>query len=318
MSQKNKRIVISGGAGFIGSHLAERFLGQGHSVLAIDNFITGAGANVRHLSKHKKFKLMRRDISKPTNIPGKVDAVFHFASAASPPDYLKYPIETLLVGSRGTQNMLDIARAHKAVFLMASTSEVYGDPAVSPQSESYWGNVNPCGPRSVYDEAKRFSEAITMAYHTHYGVNTRIVRIFNTYGPRMRPEDGRVIPNFISQALLGKPLTVYGSGRQTRSYCYVDDLVAGIDKLMLSNVHEPLNLGNPNEMTVLELAKVILRMTGSKSRIIYKDLPIDDPKRRCPDIARAKKCLNWTPRVGLETGLAGTIAYFRKVLLKNK
>jgi dTDP-glucose 4,6-dehydratase len=318
MSQKNERIVITGGAGFIGSHLAERFLGQGRSVLAIDNLITGLEANVRRLSKHKQFKWMRHDISKPVKIAGRVDAVLHFASAASPPDYLKYPIETLLVGSRGTQNALDIARVKKAVFLMASTSEVYGDPAVSPQTENYWGNVNPCGPRSVYDEAKRFAEAMTMAYHRHYRLDTKIARIFNTYGPRMRPEDGRVIPNFISQALLGKPLTVYGSGKQTRSYCYVDDLVAGIDKLMRSSIHEPVNLGNPNEMTVLELAKVILSMTGSKSRLVYKDLPVDDPKQRCPDIARAKKDLGWSPRVGLKTGLAGTIDYFRKMLLKKR
>ncbi len=318
MNKKTKRIIITGGAGFIGSHLAERFLGQGHSVIAVDNFITGSLANVRPFSKHKSFKLMRRDISQPISISGSVDAVLHFASPASPPDYLKYPVETLLVGSRGTQNALDIARSKKAVFMMASTSEVYGDPLVSPQVESYWGNVNPSGVRSVYDEAKRFSEAMTMAYHRHYGVNTKILRIFNTYGPRMRPEDGRVIPNFISQALLGKPITVYGSGKQTRSYCYVDDLVDGIEKLMLSNLHEPVNLGNPNEMTVLELAHVILRMTGSKSRIVYKDLPMDDPKRRCPNIEQAKKFLHWSPRVNLEKGLTDTLAYFRTILFPNK
>ena len=315
MSQRSKQFVITGGAGFIGSHLSDRFLKQGHSVLAIDNFITGAEANVRLLSKHKKFRLLRRDISKPVSVKGPVDYVLHFASPASPPDYMKYPIETLLVGSQGTQNALDIARAKKAVFLMASTSEVYGDPLVSPQPESYWGNVNSSGPRSVYDEAKRYSEAITMAYHRYFRVDTKIVRIFNTYGPRMRPEDGRVIPNFISQALLGRSLTVYGSGKQTRSYCYVDDLVAGLEKLMLSNVHEPVNLGNPNEMSVMKLARVILRLTGSKSGIVYKDLPVDDPKLRNPNIARAKKWLGWSPRVDLETGLTDTIEYFRTILL---
>ncbi len=318
MNKKSKRILITGGAGFIGSHLAERFLGQGHAVIALDNFITGSKVNVRHLWKYKNFKLLPRDISKPFSISGKLNAVLHFASPASPPDYLKYPIQTLLVGSRGTQNALEIARVKKAVFVMASTSEVYGDPLVSPQVESYWGNVNPSGPRSVYDEAKRFSEAMTMAYHRFHGTNTKIIRIFNTYGPRMRPEDGRVIPNFISQALLGKPITVYGSGKQTRSYCYVNDLVSGIEKLMLSDAHEPVNLGNPNEMTVLDLARVILRMTGSKSRIVYKPLPVDDPKVRCPDITRAKKWLAWSPRVDLEQGLTDTIEYFRKTLLKNK
>ncbi len=314
---KEKTFVITGGAGFIGSHLAEHFLKQGHSVVAVDNFVTGSRANVRHLSRYPKFKLMRRDVSRSLSVPGRVHAVLHFASAASPPDYLKLPVETLLVGSRGTQNALELARAKKAVFMMASTSEVYGDPHVSPQPESYWGNVNPVGPRSVYDEAKRFSEALTTAYRTRYGVDTRIVRIFNTYGPRMRPEDGRVIPNFISQALTGRPLTVYGSGRQTRSYCYVDDLVAGIDKLLRSGVHEPVNLGNPNEMTVLELARVVLRMTGSKSRIVHKPLPVDDPKLRRPDIVRAKKRLGWSPRVRLETGLGETIRYFRKLLKRS-
>lgn len=318
MKKSSRRILITGGAGFIGSHLADHFLKQGHSVVAVDNFITGSEANVRHLAKHKNFKLMRRDISKPVSISGSVDAILHFASPASPPDYLKYPIETLLVGSQGTQNALEIARTKKAVFVMASTSEVYGDPLISPQAESYWGNVNPGGLRSVYDEAKRFSEAITMAYHRFHRVNTKIVRIFNTYGPRMRPEDGRVIPNFATQALLGKPITVYGDGKQTRSYCYVDDLVSGIEKMMLSDLHEPVNLGNPNEMTVLDLAHVIIRMIGSESKIVYKDLPVDDPKVRCPDIALAKKSLDWSPAVGLEEGLTNTIEYFRKILLKNK
>jgi dTDP-glucose 4,6-dehydratase len=318
MNKRSKRILITGGAGFIGSHLAERFLSQGHSVVAIDNFITGSEANVRHLTKQKNFKLMRHNISKPVSISGPVDVMLHFASPASPPDYLKHPIETLLVGSQGTQNALDIARIKKAVFVMASTSEVYGDPLVSPQPESYWGNVNSAGPRSVYDEAKRFSEAITMAYHRFHRVNTKIIRIFNTYGPRMRPEDGRVIPNFATQALLGKPITVYGDGTQTRSYCYVNDLLDGIEKMMLSNLHEPVNLGNPNEMTVLDLAHVMIRMTGSKSKIIYKDLPVDDPKVRCPDISLAKRLLDWSPVVDREEGLMNTIDYIRKILFKNK
>ena len=318
MAKQTKRFLITGGAGFIGSHLSERFLSQGHAVVALDNLITGSLANIRHLSKNKDFKFLRHDISKPISVAGKLDAVLHFASPASPPDYMKYPLETLKVGSYGTHHSLEIARAKKAAFLMASTSEIYGDPLVSPQTESYLGNVNSAGPRGVYDEAKRYSEAATMAYHRTFGVNTKIVRIFNTYGPRMRPEDGRVIPNFISQALCGKSLTVYGDGKQTRSYCFVDDLVNGLDKLLWSSVHEPVNLGNPNEMTVLQLAHVILRLTGSKSKIIYKDLPIDDPKRRCPDISLAKKALGWTPRVDLEEGLSTTIGYFRKILLQGK
>ena len=317
MSSSKKKILITGGAGFIGSHLADRFVGRGHQVFAVDNFITGSLSNVRHLSRNKDFKLIRHDISKPLSFLGPLDAVLHFASPASPPDYMKYPLQTLLVGSQGTHNSLEIARAKKAVFMMASTSEVYGDPLENPQAESYWGHVNPAGPRSVYDEAKRYSEAVTMAYHRYHRVDTKIIRIFNTYGPRMRPQDGRVIPNFVSQALLGKPLTVYGDGKQTRSYCYVDDLVGGIEKMLASGLHEPVNLGNPNEMTVLELAHVILRMTGSKSRVVYKALPEDDPKRRCPDIELAKKKLGWTPAVRLEKGLAATIAYFRKVLLKK-
>lgn len=272
--------------------------------------------NIRHLSKNKDFALIRHDISKLVRIPGELHAVLHFASPASPPDYMKFTLETLMAGSYGTHNALEIARSKKAAFLMASTSEVYGDPLESPQKESYWGHVNPCGVRSVYDEAKRYSEAATMAYHRKYGMNTKIIRIFNTYGPRMRPEDGRVIPNFISQALRGKPLTVYGSGRQTRSYCHVHDLAGGIEKVLASGLHGPVNLGNPNEMTVLDLARTILRMTGSRSKIVHQDLPPDDPKRRCPDISLAKKTLHWAPRVTLEEGLAETIGYFRRVLKK--
>ena len=316
MRMKTKRLLIAGGAGFIGSHLAERFLSRGHRVIALDNFITGSRTNIRHLLRNKSFELIRHDISKPVRISGELDAVLHFASPASPPDYMRFPIETLMVGSHGTHHALEIARLKKAVFLMASTSEVYGDPLESPQKENYWGHVNPCGVRSVYDEAKRYSEAATMAYHRKYGMNTKIIRIFNTYGPRMRPEDGRVIPNFISQSLLGKPLTVYGTGRQTRSYCHVRDLVDGIEKVLASSLHDPVNLGNPNEMTVSDLARMILRMTGSKCRIVHKDLPLDDPKRRCPDISLAKRTLHWAPRVMLEEGLADTIAYFRGVLKK--
>lgn len=305
------RILVTGGAGFIGSHLCERFLSRGHSVVAVDNLITGSAANVRPLKNHRRFSFLRRDISAPYAVSGALDAVLNFASPASPPDYLKLPIETMKVGSLGTMHALELARKKKARFLMASTSEVYGDPAVSPQREDYWGHVNPVGPRSVYDEAKRFSEALTMGWRREYGVDAKLIRIFNTYGERMRPEDGRVIPNFISQALKGKPLTVFGDGSQTRSYCYVSDLVDGIEKMLWSKEEGPVNLGNPNEMTVLRLAQVILRLTGSKSRLVRRPLPQDDPKRRCPDIALAKKKLGWSPRVRLEDGLARTIAYFR-------
>ena len=315
---KSKKILITGGAGFIGSHLCERFLGQGHQVMAMDNFITGSKANVSHLLGDPGFKLIKGDISRPAKLTGKLDIVLHMASPASPPDYMRYPLETLDVGSLGTKNALDLAKKNHAVFLLASTSEVYGDPLVSPQVESYWGNVNSVGPRSVYDEAKRFAEAVTMAYHRTYGVDTKIIRIFNTYGQRMGIEDGRVIPNFITQALLGKPLTVYGDGSQTRSYCYVSDLAEGIDRMIHSSLHDPVNLGNPNEMTVLNLAKVILEMTGSKSSIEYRDLPVDDPKVRCPDISRAKKELGWTPQVKLQEGLEQTIVYFRQALAKRR
>ncbi|HXV19124.1 MAG TPA: UDP-glucuronic acid decarboxylase family protein [Candidatus Omnitrophota bacterium] len=312
------RVLITGGSGFLGSHLCDRFIKKGWKVICLDNFITGTNRNVGHLFKNKNFSFIKHDISKHVEVPGALDAVLHFASPASPPDYLKHPIQTLKVGALGTHNALGIAKKKKARFLMASTSEVYGDPLVHPQKETYWGNVNPVGPRGVYDEAKRFAEAITLAYHRQHGVDTKIVRIFNTYGRRMRPEDGRVIPNFITQALLGKPITVYGDGSQTRSYCYVDDLVRGIDKLVFSKLNIPVNLGNPNEMSVLKLAKVIIGLTGSKSKIVHKPLPVDDPKQRCPDISRAKKELGWKPEVALKEGLTETICYFKEEVLGRR
>jgi dTDP-glucose 4,6-dehydratase len=313
VSKKSKRILITGGAGFIGSHLCERFVGQGHSVICLDNLITGSERNIQPLLGSRRFRFVRHDISKPIFLPGDIDLVMHFASPASPPDYLRHPIQTLKVGSLGTHNALGIAKKKKAAFILASTSEVYGDPLVNPQDESYWGHVNPVGPRGVYDEAKRFAEAITLAYHRQHKLDVKIVRIFNTYGPRMRPEDGRVIPNFISQALSGKPLTVYGNGSQTRSYCYIDDLAQGIERAAFSRFHQPINLGNPNEMSVLKLAKLIIKLTGSNSPIIYKPLPVDDPKMRCPNIALAKKILKWQPRVSLEKGLIRTIGYFEEL-----
>ena len=313
----SKRILITGGAGFIGSHLCDHFIRRGDRVICLDNFITGSRKNVRHLFPNKRFSLVAHDISTSIRIAGPVDAVLHFASPASPPDYLRHPIQTLKVGALGTHNALGIAKKKKSVFLLASTSEVYGDPLVSPQREDYWGNVNPVGPRGVYDEAKRFAEALTLAYHREHGIDAKIIRIFNTYGERMGLEDGRVIPNFITQALRGKPLTVYGKGRQTRSYCYVDDLVGGIDKIIFSRLNQPVNLGNPNEMSVLELAKKIIRLTGSKSRIVYKPLPVDDPKVRCPDIRLAKTRLKWSPRVSLTEGLGRTIAYFYQEIQKT-
>ena len=309
-TRRKKHFLITGAAGFIGSHLCGHFAARGDTVTGLDNFITGSEKNLRSLARYPHFKLIRHDISRPLVIRGRLDAVLHFASPASPPDYLKHPIQTLKVGSLGTHNAIGIAKKHGAVFLLASTSEVYGDPLVSPQKESYWGNVNPVGPRGVYDEAKRFAEALTLAYHREHGVDAKIVRIFNTYGERMRPEDGRVIPNFITQALLRKPLTVYGNGRQTRSYCYISDLIAGIEKTVFSKLNQPVNLGNPREMTVLELARLVLRLTGSRSRIVFRPLPADDPKRRSPDITFARKKLGWIPRVPLEEGLQKTIAYF--------
>jgi dTDP-glucose 4,6-dehydratase len=305
-----KRILITGGAGFIGSHLCDLFLAKGYRVVCMDNLITGKIDNVRHNLKGKRFEFIRHNVSEYIDIKGNIDSILHFASPASPIDYLKYPIPTLKVGSLGTHNALGLAKAKGARFLLASTSEVYGDPMVNPQPESYWGNVNPIGPRGVYDEAKRFAEAMTMAYNRYHGLDTRIVRIFNTYGERMRAEDGRAIPNFISQALKGRPITVYGDGKQTRSFCYVSDLVSGIYRLLSSKIHEPVNIGNPYEMRLIDLAKIIIKLTGSKSRIVYRGLPVDDPKVRCPDIEKAKRMLGWSPETSLETGLARTIKYF--------
>jgi len=306
-----KRVLIMGGAGFIGSHLSDLFIGKGYKVICMDNLITGNIDNVRHLLKSKDFEFIKHNVTEYINIKGRIDYILNFASPASPIDYLKYPIQTLKVGSLGTHNALGLAKAKKAVFLLASTSEVYGDPLVNPQPENYWGNVNPIGPRGVYDEAKRFAEAITMAYHRYHGIDTRIVRIFNTYGERMRPNDGRAIPNFICQALKNESITMYGSGKQTRSFCYISDLVSGIYKLLLSREILPTNIGNPNEMSLLSLAKDIVRLTGSRSKITYEAIPIDDPKVRRPNIAKAAWLLKWKPQVKLEAGLLKTIAYFR-------
>jgi dTDP-glucose 4,6-dehydratase len=307
------RAVVTGGAGFLGSHLCDRLLAEGWEVLAVDNFITGAAGNVGHLAKNAKFKLKNEDVSKndALQVDGEVGYVLHFASPASPPDYLKHPIATMMVGSLGTQNALELALRKRAKFFMASTSECYGDPEISPQKEEYWGHVNSVGPRAVYDEAKRFSEAMTMAYHRHHGVDTRIVRIFNTYGPRMRLNDGRALPNFVFQALSGQALTIYGDGKQTRSFCYVDDLIEGIYKLMLSDEHMPVNIGNPQEITILEFAERIREHFDNVPKIIFEALPQDDPKRRCPDISKAKRILKWEPKVNLEEGLKRTLAYFK-------
>jgi dTDP-glucose 4,6-dehydratase len=312
------RYLITGGAGFIGSHLCENFLDQGHEVLCMDNYSTGANENIAPLLKNPRFRFMDHNVSRYIEVQEPLDYVLHFASPASPVDYLELPIPTLKVGALGTHNTLGLAKAKDAVYLLASTSEVYGDPLVRPQSEEYWGNVNPIGPRGVYDEAKRFAEAMTMAYHRYHGLNTRIVRIFNTYGPRMRMRDGRVVPNFITQALKGEPLTVYGQGEQTRSFQYVDDLVAGIQKLLESDENLPVNIGNPHEMTVLEFAETIIKITGSKSDIVYKPLPQDDPQVRQPDISKAKSVLGWEPKIGLEEGLTLTIEYFRQKLAQGK
>ena len=312
------RYLITGGAGFIGSHLCESFLNQSHEVLCMDNYSTGATENIAPFLNNPRFRFIDHNVSRYIEVKEPLDYILHFASPASPVDYLELPIPTLKVGALGTHNTLGLAKAKNAIYLLASTSEVYGDPLVRPQSEEYWGNVNPIGPRGVYDEAKRFAEAMTMAYHRYHGLNTRIVRIFNTYGPRMRMRDGRVVPNFIAQALTGEPLTVYGQGEQTRSFQYVDDLVAGIQKLLQSNEILPVNIGNPHEMTVLEFAKKIIEITGSKSAIVYKPLPQDDPQVRQPDIKKAKRVLGWEPKVELEQGLARTIEYFREKLLKGK
>ena len=308
------RIVVTGAAGFLGSHLCDRLLRDDHSVVALDNLVTGADRNLIHLHHHRAFSYLRHDVSNFIDVPGPVEGIFHFASPASPVDYLQMPIQTLKVGSLGTHKALGLAKAKGARFLLASTSEVYGDPQVHPQPESYWGHVNPVGPRGVYDEAKRFAEAMTMAYHRYHGVPTRIVRIFNTYGPRMRPNDGRVVSNFIVQALKGDPITVYGNGSQTRSFCYVDDLIDGIVRLFHSDESEPVNIGNPGEFTVRQLADTVLRLTGSRSPLVERPLPVDDPKQRRPDISRARKVLGWEPSVALDTGLERTIKYFREVL----
>ncbi|MBM3860433.1 MAG: SDR family oxidoreductase [Verrucomicrobia bacterium] len=303
--------VITGGAGFLGSHLCDRLLAEGHRVVALDNLLTGSTDNIAHLAGEPRFTFIKHNVTQYLYLPGRVDYVFHFASPASPIDYLELPIQTLKVGSLGTLNCLGLAKAKNATFLLASTSECYGDPLEHPQKETYWGNVNPIGPRGVYDEAKRFAEAMTMAYHRYHGVDTKIVRIFNTYGPRMRLRDGRVVPAFISQALKGKPLTVFGNGSQTRSFCYVSDEIDGIWRLSQANYHEPVNIGNPTEFTILEFAELVRRLLNSKSRIVRKPLPVDDPKQRRPDITLAKKLLGWQPGVDLETGLRRTIEYFR-------
>jgi len=305
------RAVVTGGAGFLGSHLCDRLLAEGIEVVCIDNLLTGSLANVEHLFGRDGFTFVKHDVTTYTHVPGRVDFVLHFASPASPIDYLELPIQTLKVGSLGTHKALGLAQSTGARFLLASTSEVYGDPLVHPQPESYWGNVNPIGPRGVYDEAKRFAEAITMAYHRFHGVSTRIVRIFNTYGPRMRARDGRVVPAFICQALAGQPLTVFGDGSQTRSFCYVDDLIEGIIRVLFSELHEPVNIGNPAEMTVLQFAEAIRRLTGSQLPIELRPLPVDDPKVRQPDITLARTRLGWEPKVPLEVGIGRTIEYFR-------
>ena len=305
------RIVITGAAGFIGSHLSETLLARGHSIVGIDNLLTGDLANIEHLTG-QDFVFVKHDVTKYILVDGPVDVVFHWASPASPIDYLEWPIPTLKVGALGTHNALGLAKAKGARFVIASTSEVYGDPLEHPQRETYWGNVNPVGPRGVYDEAKRFAEAITMAYHRYHGVDTKIVRIFNTYGPRMRINDGRAVPTFIAQALRGEDVTIFGSGGQTRSFCYISDLVDGILRLMASSENDPVNIGNPHEMSIEDMARLIIKMTGSSSQVVFRPLPTDDPKVRRPDITRARTLLGWEPRVSLEEGLTSTISYFRK------
>lgn len=305
------RVVVTGAAGFLGSHLCDHLIGKGHVVIGLDNLITGTTRNIEHLAGNKGFQFIKHDVTEYIFISGSVDAILHFASPASPVDYLEYPIQTLKVGALGTHKALGLAREKKARFLLASSSEVYGDPLVHPQREDYWGNVNPIGPRGVYDEAKRFGEALAFAYHRTHGVDTKIARIFNTYGPRMRSGDGRVVPNFITQAIAGKPLTVYGDGKQTRSFCFVKDLVEGIYRLLVSEVNDPVNLGNPQEMTILDFASKVVETTGSGSDIVFEPLPVDDPKVRQPDISRAKDLLGWQPGVSLEEGLKATIDYFK-------
>ena len=311
-----KKVLITGAAGFLGSHLCDRFIKEGCHVIGMDNLITGNLDNIAHLFKLKEFEFYHHDVSTFIHVPGDLDYILHFASPASPIDYLKIPIQTLKVGSLGTHNCLGLAKAKKARILVSSTSEVYGDPLVHPQNENYWGNVNPIGPRGVYDEAKRFQEAMTMAYHTYHGLETRIVRIFNTYGPRMRLDDGRALPAFMSQALTGKDLTVFGDGSQTRSFCYVDDLIEGIYRLLISDYTQPVNVGNPDEVSLLDFAKEIIALTGTSSEIIYKPLPKDDPKQRQPDITKAKEILDWQPKVNRSEGLQRTLTYFKEKLEK--
>jgi dTDP-glucose 4,6-dehydratase len=311
------RVLITGAAGFLGSHLSDRFLADGHSVVGLDNFITGNPENIAHLMNDPRFEFVRHDISTYTYVSGELDGVLHFASPASPIDYLEHPIPTLKVGALGTHNALGLAKAKQARFFLASTSEVYGDPLIHPQAESYWGNVNPVGPRGVYGEAKRFAEAITMAYHTYHQLDTRIVRIFNTYGPRMRPRDGRVVSNFIVQAISGEPITIYGDGSQTRSFCYVSDEIEGIYRLFMNGDSNPTNIGNPDEYTVRQLAEIVIELTGSKSKIAYLELPTDDPKVRKPDITRARAMLGWEPSVHVRDGVARTIEYFRDALAES-
>ena len=313
-TSSKKIAVVTGGAGFLGSHLSDRLIAEGFRVIAMDNLITGSTDNIAHLAGNQDFKFIRHNVSEFIFVPGRVDYIFHFASPASPIDYLELPIPTLKVGALGTHNALGLAREKKATFVLASTSECYGDPLIHPQKEDYWGNVNPIGPRGVYDEAKRFAEAMTMAYHRYHGVDTKIVRIFNTYGPRMRLKDGRVVPEFISEALSQEPLTVFGDGSQTRSFCYVSDLIDGIFRLALNDYHEPVNIGNPREMTILNFANKILEITGAKSQIITKPLPVDDPRVRQPDITRARKLLGWEPKVDFESGIRETILYFKEKL----
>jgi dTDP-glucose 4,6-dehydratase len=313
MDISGKRVLITGAAGFLGSHLCDRFIKEGCKVVGMDNLITGSLKNIEHLFKLENFEFYHHDVSKFVFVPGNIDYILHFASPASPIDYLKIPIQTLKVGSLGTHNLLGLARVKKARILVASTSEVYGDPTVHPQNEDYWGNVNPIGPRGVYDEAKRFQEAITMAYHTYHGVETRIIRIFNTYGPRMRLNDGRALPAFVGQALRGEDITVFGDGSQTRSFCYVDDLVEGIYRLLLSDYVYPVNVGNPDEISIKDFAEEIIKLTGTDQKIVYKDLPVDDPKQRRPDITRAKSILGWSPTVNRADGLKITYEYFKSL-----
>lgn len=310
------RSLITGGAGFLGSHMCDKLIAAGHEVICVDNLLTGSRKNIAHLLDHKNFTFVKHDVTEPLHIEETLDYILHFASPASPKDYLKYPIETMRTGAFGTYNMLELAREKRATFLLASTSEVYGDPEVNPQSEDYWGHVNPIGPRSVYDEAKRYAEALTMAYYRRYGLQVKIVRIFNTYGPRMRLDDGRVLPTFMVQALKGEPLTIYGDGSQTRSFCYIDDLIEGLYLFLVHPGHDPgpLNLGNPEEVSILKLAEEIIQVTNSKSRIIYKALPYDDPKVRRPDISKAQKLLGWEPKVSRIEGLKRSLPYFQSEL----